>query len=61
MQKVQLEIQPALPISEATKAALQVAREEEQRGETVSLEESTELVRKQYQAWRKVQQELLTP
>ena len=60
MERIQLERQAPQPIDDATKAALEQAREEERRGETVTLEQSTDLVRKQYQAWRKVQQEALT-
>ena len=57
MQRIQLEQQEPQPIDDATKLALEQAREEARRGETVTLEQSNINLRKRLQAWRKAKEE----
>jgi len=60
MQKIRLEKQDAAPVDDATKAAIEEAQAQFQRGEGISLEEARIIVRKQYQAFKKAQKEVLT-
>jgi hypothetical protein len=56
--EIQLEHQEAQPIDEATKAALAEAREQVERGEAVTLEQSTVNLKKRVEAWRKAKKEV---
>jgi len=57
---IHLEVREAEPLDAETLAAVDLGDEQLGRGETMTLEEATALTRKQYQAWRKIQQEVLT-
>ena len=48
----------AAPVDDATKAAIEAAQASAQRGETVTLEQSTINMRKRLEAWRKAKQEV---
>lgn len=54
MPRIELEKnQIAEPLDEATLAAVQVGLDQIERGETVTLDQATENIKRRYQEWRK--------
>lgn len=58
MPSIRLEKQEAESIDEATKAAVEIGREQLRSGETVTLEQSDVNLKKRIEAWRKDQKEV---
>ena len=50
----------AAPVDEKTKLAIELAQDQIQRGEVITLDESEKNFKERYEAWLKAKQEVLT-
>lgn len=60
MMKIEIESQTPEPVDDATKAAIQLAEEQFQRGEGVTLEEAQKRRTQRYKEWQLARQEVIS-